>query len=56
MTIHLTLLVGKGNSWQRCMLAESFGHGVLDSACTNTVARDIWVNENLSGYIVFQVI
>ena len=38
LTLHITLLTGETNSHQKEMVAETLGKGILDSACTKTVA------------------
>ena len=38
LTVHVTLLTGETNSHQKEMVAETIGKGILDSACTKTVA------------------
>ena len=48
VTIHLTLVAGAGHAEQQTMVAETLGNGILDSACTKTVAGSTWVDEYLS--------
>ena len=45
MTVHVMLLIGKKDSGISGMLGESLGKGILDSACTKTVAGMNWLNE-----------
>ena len=48
MTVHITLVAGKGEAEQCYLMAESVGYGILDSACTKTVAGENWINEYIS--------
>ena len=48
MTANITLISGEGSSEQCLLSAESIGYGVLDSACTKTVAGVTWMREFLS--------
>ena len=48
MSINITLISGRGDEEQCLLLAESIGYGVLDSACTKTVAGEAWMNEFLA--------
>ena len=48
VTVNITLLAGMGENEQCCLMAECAGYGVLDSACTKTVAGNVWVEEYLS--------
>ena len=48
LTLHITLVAGAGETEQQVMLAETLGKGILDSACTKTVAGTVWVEEFLS--------
>ena len=45
MTVHVTLMTGKGEEKQGKVMSESIGMGILDSACTKTVAGAIWMQE-----------
>ncbi len=47
MSIHLTLVAGNGSIMQKDMLCDTLGKGILDSACTKTVAGVAWINEFL---------
>ena len=42
--MHVTLLTGETNSHQKEMVAETLGKGILDSACTKTVAGTSWLD------------
>ena len=48
MTIHLTLIAGSASKDQEVMLVDSFARGILDSACTKTVAGKTWIEEFLA--------
>ena len=48
MTIHLTLIAGSASKDQEVMLLDSLGRGILDSACTKTVAGKTWIDEFLA--------
>lgn len=48
ITVNITLLAGKGEEEQCCLMTECIGYGVLDSACTKTVAGKVWMDEYLS--------
>ncbi len=48
MTVHLTLLNGLADARRNSLLGESFGKGILDSACTKTVAGQVWLDEYLA--------
>ena len=45
MTVHITLVTGKADTGTGSMLVESLDKGILDSACTNTVSGEEWMNE-----------
>ena len=45
LTVHVTLLTGETNSHQKEMVAETLGKGILDSACTKTVAGTSWLDQ-----------
>ena len=49
MTVHITLLTGKSSSGIASMVFESLGRGILDSACTKTVAGSAWMEEFLNN-------
>ena len=49
MAINITLLSGKGDVAQCYLMAESVGYGVLDTACTKTVAGEEWMVEYLAS-------
>ena len=44
LTLHLTLV---GSTLTQKNFLVDLGHGILDSACTKTVAGEVWVNEFL---------
>ena len=48
LTVHLTLVAGSASKEQEVMLVESLARGILDSACTKTVAGQTWIEEYLS--------
>ena len=48
MTINITLYSGQGDREQCLLMAESIGFGILDSACTKTVAGEVWMKEFIS--------
>ena len=48
MTVHLTLIAGSASKDQEVLLVESLARGILDSACTKTVAGRTWTEEFLS--------
>ena len=48
MTVHVTLVTGKKDSGTSGMLRETLGKGILDSACTKTVAGLSWIEEYIS--------
>ena len=48
MTVHITLIAGSASKEQEVLLAESLARGILDSACTKTVAGKTWTEEFLS--------
>ena len=48
MTVNITLYSGEGVAEQCLLMAESIGFGILDSACTKTVAGEQWINEFVS--------
>ena len=48
MVIHITLVAGAGLPEQQALVAETLGKGILDSACTKTVAGTAWMEEFLS--------
>ena len=48
MTVHITLVAGSASEEQEVMLVETLARGILDSACTKTVAGKIWMDEFLS--------
>ena len=48
MTVHITLIAGSASEEQEVMLVESLARGILDSACTKTVAGKTWMDEFLS--------
>ena len=48
MTVNITLFSGEGSAEQCMLMAESIGFGILDSACTKTVAGEQWMKEFLS--------
>ena len=50
VTVHIALLTGKGNAETNKMMVESLGKGILDSACTKTVAGNIWVDEFVKSH------
>ena len=45
LTVHATLLTRETNSHQKEMVAETLRKGILDSACTNTVAGTSWLDQ-----------
>ena len=45
MTVHLTLVAGLSN---RVLLVDTVEKGILDSACTKTVAGRTWAEEYFS--------
>ena len=45
MTVHLTLVAGASDNQGRNSLGDTLGKGVLDSACTKSVAGELWVKE-----------
>ena len=45
MCVNITLCTGKGDIAQCYLMAECVGYGVLDTACTKTVAGMNWMNE-----------
>ena len=47
-TVHITSIACKGEAEQCLLMAESVGFGVLDSACTRTVAGENWMKEQLA--------
>jgi len=47
MSVNITLFAGKGDIAQCYLMAESVGYGVLDTACTKTVAGVEWLEEYL---------
>ena len=47
-TVHIALIAGKGETEQCYLMGECLGYGVLDSACTKTVAGETLVNEYMS--------
>jgi len=49
MSINITLLSGKGDVAQCYLMAECVGYGVLDTACTKTVAGTAWMEEYLAS-------
>ena len=49
MSINITLLSGKGELEQCYLMAECVGYGVLDTACTKTVAGRDWMTEYLAS-------
>ena len=49
MSINITLLSGKGDLEQCYLMAECVGYGVLDTACTKTVAGRDWMTEYLAS-------
>ena len=48
MTVHITLIAGSASKEQEVMLVESLARGILDSACTKTVAGKTWMDEFVS--------
>ena len=44
MTVHLTLVAGASG---KISLGDTLGKGILDSACTKSVAGELWVKEFL---------
>ena len=48
MTVHITLFNGTADARRNNLLAETFGKGILDSACTKTVAGNVWLVEFLA--------
>ena len=48
MANHVTLIAGSASKEQDVMLKESLARGILDSACTKTVAGKIWTDEYVS--------
>ena len=48
MAVHVTLIAGSASKEQSDLLLESLGRGILDTACTKTVAGQSWINEFLS--------
>jgi hypothetical protein len=48
MTVHLTLITGSACEEQEAMLVETLARGILDTACTKTVAGRTWTEEYLS--------
>ena len=51
MVIHLTLIAGSASKEHDVMLKESLARGILDSACTKTVAGKICTDEYVSKLI-----
>ena len=49
MTLHITLVTRKADSWTGSMLVESLGKGVLDSACVKTISSEEWMNEYIEN-------
>ena len=49
------LLAGDPGNRQKTLLSESFGKGVLDSACHRTVCGETWMNEYLKTLTKEQV-
>ena len=47
MAIHVTLIAGSATE-QDVTLKESLARGILDSACTKTLAGKIWTDEYVS--------
>ena len=45
ITVHVTLVTGKGDSETESMLVESLDKGILDSAYTKIVSGKEWMNE-----------
>ena len=45
--VHIVLLAGNPGERQKTLLSESFGKGVLDSACSRTVCGKKWMKEYL---------
>ena len=48
MAIHVTLIAGSASKEQDVTLKKSLARGILDSACTKTVAGKIWTDEYVS--------
>ena len=46
-SVNITLYSGQAG-WEQCFL-KSIGYGVLDSACTKTVAAELWMQEYLAS-------
>ena len=46
--VHITLFNGTADAQRNNLLAETFGKGILDSACTKTVAGNVWLVEYLA--------
>ena len=42
--MHVTLSIGETNSHQKEIVAETLGKGILDNACTKTVAGTSWLD------------
>ena len=51
MAINITLLAGKGDTEKCYLMSEGVGYGVLDTACTKTVAGTEWMNEYMASLI-----
>ena len=47
VSVHLTLLTGSTSKEQLALLKKTLGKGILDTACTKTVAGVSWINEYL---------
>jgi hypothetical protein len=52
MSINITLCTGKGDVAQWYLMAECIGYGVLDTACTKTVAGVNWMDEFVASLAV----
>ena len=47
IAVHLTLLTGSTTEEQHALLKKTLGKGILDTACTKTVAGQTWIDEYL---------
>lgn len=45
MTVHIALVAGMSDNQGRNSLGDTIGKGVLDSACTKSVAGELWIKE-----------
>ena len=47
LAVHLTLITGSASEQQHVLLTKTLNKGILDTACTKTVAGQAWVDEYL---------